>query len=84
MPISGDATTIICHRNTPQEELIRFTRAADIIVTATGVPGLITADMVSDGVIVIDIGITRVINNKGKARLVGDVDYEGNLSVVDS
>ncbi|RUS76048.1 hypothetical protein EGW08_016178, partial [Elysia chlorotica] len=73
----GDATTIICHRNTPREQLIKFTRSADILVTATGVPGLITADMVSEGVIVIDIGITRIVTEQGHAKLVGDVDYEG-------
>ncbi|GFO40804.1 bifunctional protein fold [Plakobranchus ocellatus] len=74
---NGNATTTICHRNTPQEELVKFTRAADIIVTATGVPGLITSDMVSEGVIVIDVGITRMLSDQGQARLVGDVDYAG-------
>ncbi|CAG5132020.1 unnamed protein product, partial [Candidula unifasciata] len=74
---AGDATTTICHRNTPPEQLKFFTKAADILITATGVPGLVTADMVKDGVVVIDIGITRIVNENGKHKLVGDVDYEG-------
>uniref|UniRef100_A0A0B6YBK5 methenyltetrahydrofolate cyclohydrolase n=1 Tax=Arion vulgaris TaxID=1028688 RepID=A0A0B6YBK5_9EUPU len=73
---AGDATTTICHRNTPPDQLKFFTKAADIIITATGVPGLVTADMVKDGVVVIDIGITRILDARGKPKLVGDVDYE--------
>ena len=53
-----------------------MTQQADILVSATGVPGLITADMVKHGAAVIDVGITRVLDNNGKARLVGDVDFE--------
>ena len=44
----------------------------------TGVPGLITADMVKDGAAVIDVGINRFQDPKtGKVRLIGDVDFEG-------
>ncbi|XP_049297353.1 bifunctional methylenetetrahydrofolate dehydrogenase/cyclohydrolase, mitochondrial isoform X1 [Anopheles funestus] len=72
-----DATVTICHRFTPPEELTRFCRMADIIVTATGVPGLITAGMVKEGAAVIDVGITRVIDpSTGKTKLVGDVDFD--------
>ncbi|XP_035909218.1 bifunctional methylenetetrahydrofolate dehydrogenase/cyclohydrolase, mitochondrial isoform X1 [Anopheles stephensi] len=72
-----DATVTICHRFTPPEELKRFCRSADIIVTATGVPGLITADMVKEGATVIDVGITRVADPAtGKTKLVGDVDFD--------
>ncbi|XP_055621688.1 bifunctional methylenetetrahydrofolate dehydrogenase/cyclohydrolase, mitochondrial isoform X1 [Toxorhynchites rutilus septentrionalis] len=72
-----DANVTICHRFTPQEELTRFCRTADIIVTATGVPGLIKADMVKEGAAVIDVGITRVTDPvTGKNKLVGDVDFE--------
>ncbi|XP_059168682.1 bifunctional methylenetetrahydrofolate dehydrogenase/cyclohydrolase, mitochondrial-like [Physella acuta] len=74
---AGDATTTICHRNTTPEQLRHFTQSADIIVSATGVPGLIQADMVKDGAVVIDIGITRVVEANGRAKLVGDVDFEG-------
>uniref|UniRef100_A0AAG5DF07 methenyltetrahydrofolate cyclohydrolase n=1 Tax=Anopheles atroparvus TaxID=41427 RepID=A0AAG5DF07_ANOAO len=80
-----DATVTICHRFTPLEELKRFCRSADIIVTATGVPGLITADMVKEGAAVIDVGITRVNDPvTGKTKLVGDVDFEGVRKVAGS
>ncbi|XP_053689745.1 bifunctional methylenetetrahydrofolate dehydrogenase/cyclohydrolase, mitochondrial isoform X2 [Sabethes cyaneus] len=72
-----DATVTICHRFTPPEELKRFCRTADIIVTATGVPNLIRADMIKEGATVIDVGITRVPDPvTGKNKLVGDVDFE--------
>ncbi|OWF56518.1 bifunctional methylenetetrahydrofolate dehydrogenase/cyclohydrolase, mitochondrial-like [Mizuhopecten yessoensis] len=75
---AGDATTTICHRYTPPEQLKLFTKTADILVVAVGIPGLITADMVKEGVAVIDIGINRVKDEKtGKMKLVGDVDFEG-------
>lgn len=73
-----DATVTICHRFTPPEELKKFCKLADIIVTATGVPGIIKADMVKEGACIIDVGLTRIINEAtGKAKLVGDVDFEG-------
>lgn len=73
-----DATTIICHRYTPAEELRRLAPLGDILIVATGIPGLITADMVKEGACVIDIGINRVKDEKtGKFKLVGDVDFEG-------
>jgi 5,10-methylene-tetrahydrofolate dehydrogenase/methenyl tetrahydrofolate cyclohydrolase len=76
----GDATVTICHRYTPPEQLHVFTKTADIIVVATGIPKLITADMVKEGVAVIDIGINRIVDEKtGKTRLVGDVDFEGKI-----
>lgn len=75
-----DSTTTICHRYTPKEELVRFTKSADIIITATGVPGLITKDMVKPGVCIIDVGITRISDPvTGKTKLVGDVDFESKL-----
>lgn len=75
-----DATVSMCHRFTPPEQLKAFCLNADIIVTATGVPNLIKADMVKEGACVIDVGITRVMNAQtGKPKLVGDVDFEGKL-----
>lgn len=72
-----DATVTICHRFTPPEDLARFCKLADIIVTATGVPGLIKANMIKPGACIIDVGITRVTDDKtGKTRLVGDVDFD--------
>ena len=71
----GDATVTICHIFT--ENLEQYTRMADIIVVAVGKPNLITADMVKDGVVVIDVGINRVPDETKKRgyALVGDVDY---------
>lgn len=75
---AGDATTTICHRYTPREQLEVFTKLADIIVVATGIPKLITADMVKEGVTIIDVGINKVKDEAtGKMKLVGDVDFEG-------
>ncbi|XP_037952160.1 bifunctional methylenetetrahydrofolate dehydrogenase/cyclohydrolase, mitochondrial-like isoform X4 [Teleopsis dalmanni] len=72
-----DANVTICHRFTPPKELAKHCRNADIIVTATGVPGLIKKDMIKPGACVIDVGITRITDEKtGKTKLVGDVDFD--------
>lgn len=80
-------TPTVCHIAT--KDLRFHTKRADIILVAVGKPGLIKADMVKDGVIVIDIGINRVpvtdqngnpvLDDKGKPKMktVGDVDFEG-------
>ncbi|XP_077943164.1 bifunctional methylenetetrahydrofolate dehydrogenase/cyclohydrolase 2, mitochondrial isoform X2 [Gasterosteus aculeatus] len=74
----GDATVTIAHRCTPREQLKELTSLADIIIAAAGVPGLITADMVKEGAVVIDVGINRIQDpNTGKLRLIGDVDFDG-------
>ena len=65
----GDATVTICHSKT--QDLAAICRTADIIIVAAGCPNLLTADMVKDGVTVIDVGINRV-----DGKLVGDVDFE--------
>lgn len=70
MLLRADMTVTICHSHT--EDLSKFTKDADLLITAAGVPGLITADMVKDGAIVIDVSINR--NSAGK--LCGDVDFE--------
>lgn len=72
-----DATVTICHRYTPPKELAKYCQLADIIVTATGVPGLIRKEMVKPGACVIDVGITRVTDSvTGRSKLVGDVDFD--------
>lgn len=76
-----DATVTICHRFTPPEQLEVHCRNADIIVTATGVPKLIKANMIKPGATVIDVGITRITDEQGKTKLVGDVDYEEVVKV---
>jgi methylenetetrahydrofolate dehydrogenase (NADP+)/methenyltetrahydrofolate cyclohydrolase len=72
MLMHDEATVSICHAKT--RDLGQYTRLADILVVAAGVPGLITADMVRDGAVVVDVGINRV---PGSSRIVGDVDFEG-------
>lgn len=72
----GNCTVTLCHRYT--NNLKDLTLQADIVVAAVGQPGLITADMIKENAVVIDIGITRVEDPttlKGY-RLKGDVDYE--------
>jgi methylenetetrahydrofolate dehydrogenase (NADP+) / methenyltetrahydrofolate cyclohydrolase len=69
-----NATVTICHTGT--RDFAAHTRGADIVVMAAGVPGLLTADMVKPGAAVLDVGITRVVGDDGKAKLVGDVSPE--------
>jgi methylenetetrahydrofolate dehydrogenase (NADP+)/methenyltetrahydrofolate cyclohydrolase len=69
---SENATVTLCHTGT--RDLAAHTRAADIVIVAAGVPGLLTPDMIRPGAIVMDVGITRQLDADGKARLVGDVD----------
>ena len=67
-----NATVTICHTGT--RDLAAHTRAADIVVAATGYAGLITSDMVRPGAVVLDVGVSRVVDpESGKARLMGDV-----------
>lgn len=68
--LNKNATVTICHSKT--ENLINYTRNADILISAVGKANLITADMVKEGATVIDVGMNR--NNNGK--LCGDVDFE--------
>ena len=67
-----NATVTTCHTRT--RDLAAHTRAADVVVAATGYAGLITADMVRPGAVVLDVGVSRVVDpESGKARLMGDV-----------
>jgi len=73
----GDSTVTLTHSRT--KNLAEFTKNADIIITALGVPEFLKGDMVKDGVVIIDVGITRVddaSNSKGYV-IKGDVDFEG-------
>lgn len=73
---NANATVTICHTGT--KDMAAFTRLADILIVAAGRPNVITADMVKDGVVVIDVGVNRVEDDTKKRgyRLVGDVDFE--------
>ena len=67
--IRGNATVTVCHIKT--RDLGSHTRRADVLVVATGIPGIVTADMVRPGAVVVDVGVHRTDNG-----LVGDVDFE--------
>jgi methylenetetrahydrofolate dehydrogenase (NADP+)/methenyltetrahydrofolate cyclohydrolase len=72
----GDSTVTLTHSRT--KDLASFTKNADIVISALGVPNFLTADMVKEGAVIIDVGITRVPDNtttKGYV-ITGDVDYE--------
>ena len=73
----GNATVTVCHTRT--RDLTDITRRADILVTAVGRPQAVTAEMVGDGAVVIDVGINRVDDPSARRgyRLEGDVDFEG-------
>jgi methylenetetrahydrofolate dehydrogenase (NADP+)/methenyltetrahydrofolate cyclohydrolase len=71
MLLQKSATVTICHSKT--KNLTEVCRRADILVVATGRPNTVTADMVKDGVVVIDVGVNRL----GTGNLVGDVDFDG-------
>ena len=68
--LNADATVTVTHIHT--RDLAAHTRVADIVIVGVGVPGLIKADMVREGAVVIDIGINRLDDG----RLVGDVDFD--------
>jgi len=70
----ANATVTICHTGT--KDLAFHTRRADILIAAAGKPKAITADMVKEGVVVIDVGVNRIGKTaEGKAILAGDVDF---------
>ena len=72
----GNCTVTLCHSAT--KDLSYYTKQADIIIAALGKAEFLKADMVKDGAIVIDVGITRVASEKTKSgfKLLGDVDFE--------
>ena len=72
----GNATVTLCHSKT--KNLKELCLQADIVVAAIGRPRFVTADMVKDGAVVIDVGINRIddATKKSGSRLVGDVDYD--------
>lgn len=72
----GNATVTICHSRS--KNLNEYTKKADIIIAAIGKPEFVTADMVKNGVVIIDVGITRIKDSSKKRgyRLAGDVHFE--------
>jgi len=72
----ANATVTICH--TATKDMTFHTRRADILIVAAGKPKAITAEMVKEGAIVIDVGVNRIgMTPEGKAKLCGDVDFDG-------
>lgn len=74
--LPGNATVTVCH--SLSRDVARYCRNADIIIAALGQPSFVKADMVKDGAVVIDVGITRLDDPTSARgyRLVGDVDFE--------
>lgn len=68
---SVNATVTQCHTGT--RDLAAAVRRADVVIAAAGVPGLITGDMVRPGATVLDVGVSRVEEEGGRSRLVGDI-----------
>ena len=72
----ANATVTVCHTRT--RNMAEHTRRGDILIVAAGVRNAVTADMVKPGATVIDVGVNRIgFTESGKAKLVGDVDFDG-------
>jgi methylenetetrahydrofolate dehydrogenase (NADP+)/methenyltetrahydrofolate cyclohydrolase len=71
----GNATVTVCHSRT--SDIPAYTREADLVIAAMGRPNFVTADMIKEGAVVVDVGINRVDDSTAKKgyRLVGDVDF---------
>jgi methylenetetrahydrofolate dehydrogenase (NADP+) / methenyltetrahydrofolate cyclohydrolase len=69
-----NATVTLCHTGT--RDVAAHVRRADVVVAAAGVPGMVTADMVKPGSVVMDVGVSRITGADGKSRLAGDVAAE--------
>ncbi len=73
--LNKNCTVTVCHSRTQNIEL--YTQQADIVIAAVGIPNYLKANMIKDGAVVIDVGITRVdANNEKGYQLVGDVDFD--------
>ncbi len=74
--LQQNATVTVCHSRTP--DVSYFTKQADIIIAAVGIPEYLTGDMIKEGAVVVDVGITRVedASTKSGYKLKGDVHFE--------
>lgn len=79
MLLAANATVTIAHSKT--QNLMEVVRNADIVVAATGKPRFINAEAIKPGAVVVDVGINRVEDETGKARLVGDVDFDSVANI---
>ncbi|WP_062463294.1 bifunctional methylenetetrahydrofolate dehydrogenase/methenyltetrahydrofolate cyclohydrolase [Demequina soli] len=70
-----NATVTLCHTGTA--DLASHTRTADVVIAAAGVPGIVSGDMVKDGVVLVDVGVSRVTDPEtGKSKVAGDIAAE--------
>ncbi len=77
----ANGTTTICHSGTP--DISQFTKSADVIIVALGVPQFLTGEMLKDGAVVIDVGINRIDEDTEKGyKLVGDAHWESISSKI--
>ena len=77
----ANGTTTICHSGTP--DISQFTKSADVIIVALGVPQFLTGEMLKDGAVVIDVGINRMDADTEKGyKLVGDAHWESISSKI--
>ncbi len=81
MLLEANATVTMAHSRT--QNLQDITKKADILVSAVGIPQLITAEMVKKGAVVVDVGINRITDDNGKSRLIGDVRFDEVATVAD-
>lgn len=73
--LGKNCTVTVCHSKTVH--INSFTQKADIIIAAVGIPNYVKADMIKEGAVVIDVGITRVNDDSEKGyKLIGDVDFD--------
>lgn len=79
MLLEADATVTVVHSQS--HNLSAVTRSADVLIVAAGRPGLVTAEMIKSGAVVVDVGINRITDYEGKTTLVGDVDFESVQTV---
>jgi methylenetetrahydrofolate dehydrogenase (NADP+)/methenyltetrahydrofolate cyclohydrolase len=73
----ANAIVTVCH--SAAKDIVEYTRTADILIAALGQPGFVKEDMVKEGVVVIDVGINRMMDDghPNKSKVVGDVDFPG-------
>ena len=76
--LKENANVTICHSHTSRDDLKRYCLNADIIIAALGSPEFVTADMVKEGAVIVDVGTTRVPSDKTKSgfKLTGDVKFD--------
>jgi methylenetetrahydrofolate dehydrogenase (NADP+)/methenyltetrahydrofolate cyclohydrolase len=78
--VNAGATVTVCHSKTVDPE--KETRQADILIVAIGKPELVGAEFVKEGQVVIDVGISTVINSDGTRKIYGDIDFDSVSPIV--